>query len=447
MSIQLNPAESTDSNERETIKNPERGCGTLEEGKAYLKADMSPGGNLPAFVEFESPVPFKENRKRSYKKFPGIQFELSVTGEAGLTETNPEGEIHDHLNRLERDRPTGETAGEMVSFNSHDLLLSVGKSHYPDVDNFVNEAKVHGVSKAINVSSGVEPPEINPGRTRLFLIHPEAVEVEREVETTAGEIKTDDEVISIEVETSRVEDRMTDLDDDVDVTVRRTHKIPGVFGYSYLTRVVYTEDADGHIPDYIQDYEKTGDLDVVETGPGISYSEQEGFNDDGELTDDAEDVMESHYGGNLDVGAIQEGLDASKETISEWANGATLSDDTEPVNLEGLYPPAEHFRRKALEQPTTESMNRAELGPLAEGDVITGHAPPDGEDAVSGDEGGALAIVRQDDELRKVMPSNNVAFDDDMSLGTVATSVVGPYRVTVEDTDNDTRVVEVENTR
>ena len=222
----------------ETIDNPERGCGYLKSGKAYLRSDVSVGGSLPAFVEFAEPIPFKEDRKRSYTFFPGLQFELAVTGDGGMTETIPEGEASRHVKRLLADRPTGTHAGEMIEFESHDLLLSVGKSHYRTVENFVNEARIHGVSKAISVTSGNAPPKINPGRTRLFLIHPNAVETHREIETTFSEYdpKTDD-LIKVKGEIVNDEELMIEAcDGDVPVTVRRQLFTSGIFGYTALLK-------------------------------------------------------------------------------------------------------------------------------------------------------------------------------------------------------------------
>jgi hypothetical protein len=402
MSIETSDSNSTATNQTsdlEVLPNPERGCGFLEKGKAYLRTDVSPGGDLPAFVEFDQPIPFKEDGKRSYKKFPGIQFELSVTGEAGLTSTTPTGEIHEHLTRLEADRPTGTTAGEMVEFHSNDLIMSVGKSYYETVEEFIEEAKTHGVNKGISVTSRNDPPVINPGRTRLFLIHPKAVEVT--VETTEQEVEVER---TEEVELGNGETKTVTYTDTELQSIEKKEYVPGVFGYTYLTRVVYTQDSDENVPKYIQDYEATGDLDVVEAGPERSAD------------DDIQETLQVAYG------------------------------DAESVDLEELYPSLfdpTATDAPALEAPTIEEMDRADLSTLAdaEPEEIRAIVPPTGQDALSGDEGGVLAVVNIDNELFKVMPSNNVSVDGD-----TATSVVGPYRLTV--TDDDTgRIVDVEKTR
>jgi hypothetical protein len=388
-------ANNQTADEIETIPNPERGCGFLKQGKAYLRSDVGTGGHLPAFVAFEEPIPFKEDRKRSYKQFPGIQFELAVTGAGGLTETSPPDEVTAHIERLSFDRTTGRTAGEMVEFHSHDLLMSVGKTHYETPEEFINEARVHGVNKAVSVTSGNEPPAINPGRTRLFLIHPNAVEVtetrleEQEVEKTETvELPNGDEKTVTYTETEMVE-------------VEEAEYVPGIIGYTYLTRCIYTEDADGNVPKYIQDYEATGGLDVVQTGDPVPYTEQAEFNDDGEF-----------------VGMEQETLPAVPEEAEE-------TDDAEAES----------------EPESIESMERADLGALLERSPVEGNIPPEGEDVFVGDEGGALAVVTIDDESCAVMPSNNLSIEDGD-----AKSVVGPYRLTVADT-GEIRTITVSKTR
>ena len=397
------------SDETETIENPQRGCGYMEDGKAYLKTDVAPGGELPAFVVFDQAIPFKENRKRSYTRFPGIQFELSVTGDGGMTETEPEGEVWDHLNRLSTDRPTGETAGEMIEFQSQDLLLSVGKTHYPDVEDFVNEARVHGVSKAISVTSGNQPPEVDPGRTRLFLIHPNAVDVEREIETTAGEMNDDDEVLVIQ-DGDLDADHPADLADDVQLTVQRELSVPGVFGYTYLTRVIYTEDADGNVPAYIQEYDTLGDLDVVKTGRETPYSDQINFSDDG----------------NLDTEAVLAGLEEAEDEIREFAANTSMEECP------------------ALVAPTIETMEKAPYGELVEEGTIEAMRPPEGEDHFQTGEG-ALAVLSLDNQQYKVVPTNILSVDGESRT---ATTQVGPYKVEVTDTvGGAARTVRVENTR
>ena len=413
---QSSNANNQPDDEIETIDNPERGCGFLKDGAAYFKSDVAPGGNLPAFVEFEDPVVFKEDNKRSYLKFPGNQFELAVTGDGGMTETNPEGEIWEHLDRLSQDRPTGTTAGEMVEFQAHDYLLSVGKTYYETAQDFIDEAKVHGVSKGISVTSGNAPPAINPGRSKLYLIHPNAVEVERDVETTGGEMKSGDELLSVDGEP--VEGDVQDPGDDVPVTVHREMDVPGIFGYTYLTRVVYTEDADGNVPAYIQEYDTLGDLDVVKTGREAPFSEQSSFNDDGSLDEDE----------------IMSQLDDAEDEIRDFA------ENVERLDINERYP---EIHNRALVEPTIENMEKAPLGELAGTGLIDARRPPAGEDHFLEGEG-ALAVVEIDNVPHKIMPSNILSVDGESRT---ATTQLGPYKVVVKSPLDGGRAVEVVNTR
>jgi hypothetical protein len=294
----------------------------------------------------------------------------------------------------------------MLSFHSHDLLMSVGKTHYETADEFVAESKVHGVNKAISVTSGNEPPAIDPGRTRLFLIHPKAVEV-TVTEMEEQEVEKTEEVELPTGETKRVSYTETEM-----VEVEETEYVPGIIGYTYLTRVVYTEDADGNVPQYIQDYEATGALDVVKVGEPVPYADQEGFDAEGNPVEDEQESLYEAYG------------------------EAEVVDD-----LQRLYPPT---------QVTVETMEKADLSLLAEEGTVEGYTPPEGHDALHDDDGDVLAVVDMDSEWYKVMPSNNVSVEDrESGLSAVtASSVVGPYRVTVSEKPGaSTRSVRVEKTR
>jgi hypothetical protein len=326
----------------------------------------------------------------------------------------------------------------MVEFESHDLLMSVGATHYETAEKFANEAKVHGVSKAINVSSGVEPPEINPGRTRLFLIHPNAVEVTREIETTAGQMQTGDDVLVVDGGDLDASEP-ADLADDISVTVRRTMQVPGVFGYTYLTRVVYTEDADGNVPEYMKEYEQLGDVDIVQTGREVPYSEQEGFNDDGELTTDAEDALRANYempDQRPNLGDYPGLTDEEVEEELETQIGSKVTDRLLPPDP-GQFP--------ALEEPTIENMEKAPYGELTGEGEVEAMRPPEEEDHFRTGEG-ALAVVELDGQHYKVMPTHILSVDEEQRT---ATTQVGPYSVTVTSPmgEKAARTVEVENTR
>lgn len=421
MSTQTTETDSSTANnqtddETEALPNPERGCGFLKQGKAYLRADVGVDGELPAFVEFDQPIPFKEDRKRSYKLFPGVQFELSVTGESGLTTTSPPNEIQNHLDRLMFDRPTGETAGEMVSFHAHDYLMSVGKTHYETAEEFIVEAKINGVNKAISVTSGNAPPVVNPGRTRLFLIHPKAVAV------TATEMEEQEVEKTEEVELPNGDTKTVSYTETEMVEVETTNYVPGVIGYTYLTRVVYTKDADGNVPQYIQDYEATGSLDVVDVGEPVPYAEQDGFDAEGEPVDDEQETL---------TNSQQDFAETVNETMFD------ITDDPESIDLQDMYPPS---------TPTVETMEKADIGSLCEEGSIEAYEPPQGQDVLYGDEDGVLAVMKQDGEWVKVVGSNNVSIEE-IPAGTIATSVIGPYRVSVTDgSTSQGRMITVENT-
>lgn len=250
------------TDEPETVENKERGCGHLKHGKAYVRSAPAGGsGHLPAFVRFDPPVPYLERSKfRGYEFFPGVQFELSVTGGVGLfegtgydpdpeeppelrspeevrshmphgvpsteglTETDPAGEVHRHIKRLCLTGPGGDHAGDIPAFRSHDLYMHIGASYYPTPEGFIEEVEEQGLSKAIPVSESQEPPRINPGRTRLFLVHPEGVD-----EDTAG-----------------------------------------VIGYVYLHRTIYTEDKSGRFPAWAKEKAAgRSDMDLVRIGDRI----------------------------------------------------------------------------------------------------------------------------------------------------------------------------------
>jgi len=399
MSIETSPTttSSTDveqEDDTEVIPNRERGCGYREDAKAYLRSEVSLNGTLPAFVEFEQPIPHKENRKRSYKRFPGVQFELSVTGDGGMTETKPNGEVREHINRLADAKPSKETAGEMISFTSQDLIMSVGKTYYESPEEFISEAKQNGVSKAISVTSGNQPPEIHAGKTRLFLIHPNAIDVDREIETTIGKKNDDDTILTIDGEVPSTE--MRDLADDVCCTVKRTVQVQGIIGYTYLTRTIYTEDTDGNVPNYIQEYDTLDKLDVVKNGAKVPESQQ----------------------GGIDTEAVINGLNDSTDEIKRFAS------------------------TPALESPNIGDMEKVSLGKIV-GETIIGEAPAVEQDRFKSHKG-ALAIVTIDNKHYKVMPSNNLSLEGEARP---ATTHLGPYKVEVTPLENGDREVSVTSTR
>lgn len=299
----------------DTVPNPERGCGFLKEGKAYLRSDVSPDGVLPAFVEFDTPIPFLEGHFRGYSHFPGVQFETATvpttdgylnvgdgvgagdvmnameptavrdfpdvidalrsvtpTGE-WQTREDPPLEGRRHVERLKTDADrghpgvAGQHVGELRVARSHDLLMHVGASYYPEPSDFIDECKTHGLSKAIPVSETQEPPVINPGRTRVFIVHPTAV-------PAAG--------------------------GSYDVTEESTAGVPGIIGYAYVTRCIYTAttvNGRPEFPEWAEEHADSGRMDLVEIGErepeethenGATLADWAGEGDDTPEDDDAD---------------------------------------------------------------------------------------------------------------------------------------------------------------
>lgn len=314
VNAQLEPADSGDDDGGiETVDNPERGCGHLKEGKAYLRSELSAHGVLPPVVEFDDPVLWLEGHLRGYSRFPGVQFELESTPKLRdymdgdlydhasdgstaavvddamndsavrdstdalgllrgsdpdgewITRADPPLEVHRHVRRLkddsERDGPFPHSVGEMRSARAHDLLMWVGESYYDTPEDFLSECRQHGLSKAIPTSKNQEPPVINPGRTRVFLIHPRAVERGPDRETG---------------------DMMYEA---------------GIIGYAYVTRVIYTGsstgDGDVDFPEWAQEQAFAGRMDLVEIGEAIPEERAENgcsltdFTGDADGDDDA----------------------------------------------------------------------------------------------------------------------------------------------------------------
>lgn len=346
--------------ERETIRNEERGCGFLKHGKAYVRSPpRGKGGVMPPFVKFDPPIPYLERSKfRGYEYFPGISFELSVTGavdvptshaematplgnedprldeieggvppefteeneflqetvrlsstelgegsESGITSTDPPGEIWRHIARM-TGTADGDHAGDVTAFASHDLYMHVGASYYETPEEFITEVEEQGLSKAIPVSQSQEPPRINPGRTRLFLVHPNATGEENDK--------------------------------------------AGVIGYVYLHRTVYTEDEEGRFPAWAKEYGRAReDMDLVHVGDQIyedgtratTVDEVVEENGSSEAESEPEAVVPSDKEGrdvegvpasSLDEDEISDQLDDAADEIEEFA------EDYEEVE-EGVY--------------------------------------------------------------------------------------------------------------
>lgn len=253
----------------EVLENKERGCGFLDHGKGYLRADGVPGGSLPLFVEIPEAnrIPYKEDHFRHYKMFPGTNFELALIEEAADLDwehsspmeyvsalannevLDPEGEVWNHIKRLAGSAAfDGEHYGEMAVARAHDLIMWVGETYYPDPEEFIEEVRSMGLNKAIPISSRNTPPRINPGKTRLWLIHPKGID--------------------------RFPDRSDEELEDAGIDADDRHSA-AIIGYSYLSRVVYTEPADGDVPEYVQNWEAAGQLDTAKIGEPVLAAREE----------------------------------------------------------------------------------------------------------------------------------------------------------------------------
>lgn len=260
---------------REELANPERGCGFLKEEKAYIRTDpvRSSDGEIPAFVTFTPPIPYKEGTLRSYQQFDGLGFQRSLKDDFS---TVPEDDLSDLWDRYENSED-GEHWGAITTAYSQDLLMWVGETYYDDPRDFVEESRKFGLNKAIPVSKRQEPPAINPMRTRVFCIHPTAYRVYEQpvteenddgeqvaVEAEDGDVKTEKVRVSYREDDNRLGE------DDAEDPVKT---IAGVVGYSYLTRVVWTAPSDGDIPKWAKQYEDTGQLDIVDVGDKVPEDE------------------------------------------------------------------------------------------------------------------------------------------------------------------------------
>ena len=172
---------------RELLPNPERGCGYLQESKGYIRTDpvRDPDGDIPAFVTFDKPVPYKEGTLRSYQNFDGLGFQRSLDSDE--FSTVPEDDLSKLWDRLEESED-GTHWGAITTAYAEDMLMWVGETYYDDPMDFVQEARRFGLSKAIPVSKRQGPPAINPMKTRVFLIHPTAFRVYEQPVTVADAI-------------------------------------------------------------------------------------------------------------------------------------------------------------------------------------------------------------------------------------------------------------------
>lgn len=203
--------------DQKRIDNPKRGCGHLKGNAMYLRADTHPDGTLSAFVVITPPQQFAEKHFRGWKPFQGMAFCLSGQGLIMRPFSTDPASDNDALIARLRGRQLPGDVGHADVVWTPDLLMWVGKDFYPTVGGFIEEAREYGVNKRLPAVG--EPPPVVPGFTRLFLAHPHAC---------GGS--------------------------------------PGIFGYTYLTRVLYTR-GPTPTPKWVDDLAAQGRVDICEVGP------------------------------------------------------------------------------------------------------------------------------------------------------------------------------------
>lgn len=243
-----------ESGNADELDNPERGCGHLEPGKAYIRGVGGDGpGILPAFVRCDPVLPHREigtngSFTRGYKQIDGLTMQINLERAGGfkfvplapvdyniaiermveagyyeLVSEVPESETDRHIDRIGLHDLGGDQWGEIDSTTQTDLLMRVGETHYPEPEDFIEECVNHGLSKAIPVSPRKEPPTVIEGVTRCWLMHPNALP--------------------------------------------NAEYGGGIIGYTYIGDVVFTEPEEGDIPEYVKEYESNGQIRTASIAP------------------------------------------------------------------------------------------------------------------------------------------------------------------------------------
>lgn len=283
--------QARDGDGRESIDNRERGCGHLKPNSAYVRSDVAalsgPDGEVPVFVELDDPVEYREHNGKGaiipgYVAFPGTSFDLHYRANGGTT--SPEGDVEAHHERLSRYGFDGKHYGEITSARASDLLMSIGKTNWETPQDFVDETLERGLNLKIPVSDRQAPPPVEPLRTRVWVIHPHGCGEDR----------------------------------------------PGIIGYAYLTRTVFTtgtkaSSEDPDIPAWAQDYADAGKFDVVDRGKPIS-------------ADDAERAAKHVPLSEFDVDDADDVDDFAEAESAERPDTATITvaDDDAPGDVSGI---------------------------------------------------------------------------------------------------------------
>lgn len=277
----------------EELDNKERGCGHLDHNAAYVRSDVdslgSDDGEIPPFVELKTPIEYREYSGRGaimtgWKIFPGVEFSLAYQNEG--YGTNPPGEIDAHVQRLREDRLLGDHFAKMTPANATDILMSVGKTHYPTPSAFVEECLERGLNLKVGSGPSNDPPVVNPMRTRCWVIHPHGIEEDR----------------------------------------------AGIIGYATLTRTVYTTgenvtEDDPDIPQYAEEWVDAGRVNLATPGPEVPA----------EPEDEVPETPIDEFGSAADDGADAEAVEDGRLRVLTTEDGADhiLAPDSDETSLCG----------------------------------------------------------------------------------------------------------------
>jgi len=217
------------------ILNPHRGCGYLKHNAFYIRCEVEPYGKLPKFVWFDPVIPYLEPHFRGWSAFNGAAFEVANRPETMVIGDASDvfgSELKRHLKRM-RNRGKARSTGLPSEKNSlghdpmpwqQDIVMWVGESYYDTPLQFVAEGIRYGFNKRIRINT--TPPRIVPGSTKLYLLHSNA-------------------------------------------RLGNGERGPALFGYCYITSVIYTIPEDGKIPQFIDELTKLDRVQPAHIGPQI----------------------------------------------------------------------------------------------------------------------------------------------------------------------------------
>lgn len=262
----------------ETISNPKRGCGTMKPGAVYLRADLSTFGTLPAFVRIQPPIPHQEPHFRGIQYVNGLALD-HVLGWSVIDlnrETPPRFRLDpdaDGLNLTKRLSGEWFQRGQLHAEGGHpenfgaispawtfDILDWVGESYYPTPESFIEEAHAHGVNRRLPKGTF---PKVVAGQTRSWFVHPRAITLYKADCPTCGTTHAR----WVPVGDGGFRCPGCNLEWSKGWSQAETASRPGVIGYSYLTRTIYTAPPGEAVPETMKAKAAAGLVDIVQLGP------------------------------------------------------------------------------------------------------------------------------------------------------------------------------------